>query len=234
MSADFVDPDLLKASSVARSARSGGEAGAVPRVSPPDTGRPRFQRQKEELAQHVTGTTTEIEQLRQRQEALEREKRELEALARKQQEYERSKADVMEKLDRSIVVLQREEEQAVRLVELLSETIERFKTSLEELRNIHEDAWMDDQFQSELDRAAVRVDIATTTFRKAMARIDAMGVRSGDVAPVRGIVEQVGVAAGLRWRFRDWFKIGLAVSLPVVLALLTIFVLYLFLTGIVM
>ena len=203
-------------------------------VSPLYTGSPRLQRQKEELAQHVTGTTTEIEQLRQRQEALEREKRELEALARKQQEYERSKADVMEKLDRSIVVLQREEEQAVRLVELLSETIERFKTSLEELRNIHEDAWMDDQFQSELDRAAVRVDIATTTFRKAMARIDAMGVRSGDVAPVRGIVEQVGVAAGLRWRFRDWFKIGLAVSLPVVLALLTIFVLYLFLTGIVM
>lgn len=231
MGTDFFDDDLLKNPRPARAEKAGSETQPVPR-SPIDASRPRLVRQKEEITTHVTGAATEIERLRHRQEALEREKRNLESLSRKQDEYETTKRDIMEKLDKSIATLEREDEQVHRMVELLSETIARFKTTLAELREINEETWTDESFQVDLDRALVRVDIAVSTYKKAIAKIEATGSGRGGEGLMQPAADRLVAASGLKLGFADWMRIGLAFSIPFIAAAVIMFAAYVFLTGI--
>jgi alanyl-tRNA synthetase len=226
MSRDFIDEDLLK---IRRGGESGGELSARSESAISREGMARLSHQKSELNHHVADAVHEIEELRQRQEQLEREKRELEELGRKQDEYAANKKEVIEQLTASIMLLEKEEMQAARLLELFGVLRNRFKDSLVELRAISENDWNEEAYQMELNKAIVIVEEARNTFRKGMAKMEAAGWSRGSAD---GAVGSPDVAAKIRARsFRHWMNIGFAVSIPVIVFVTLLFVLWLYLSG---
>jgi hypothetical protein len=168
--------------------------------------------------------------LRRKQELLEKEKDNLESLARKQEEYERGKKEIMEALAESIVSVEKDEVQATRMAELLGETRSRFQDALVELSGIDENKWAEAGFVVELNRALALVRNTQAVYRKAIARIEAAGwhkLAAHAAAGHQALLQ----ADGHRTGFGYWFKVGLAVTLPAIVAGVVLFVAWLFLTG---
>ena len=105
MSTDFFDEDLVKHAAD----REDDEPAPRPDDQPPRAGST-YDRKRKELSHGVEGTSNELERLRQRQEDLERQKETLQSLKKKQEDYERGRRDMLEKLERSIVLLKKEED----------------------------------------------------------------------------------------------------------------------------
>lgn len=198
-----------------------------------DPGTGRLARQKEEMMGHVAVATQEIEQLRLRQELLEKERRDIEELTRKQEEYEKGKRDVVEKMTSGVAQLEKDELQATRMVELLAAMRTRFKDTLSELRSIDESLWNDENFQLELNKAMVVVDDAKAVYKKAIAQIEAARWQKNGESG--GQMAMLGAESGgaSQKDFRYWFNVGLGLTAPVIIALTILFLLYLLATGLI-
>lgn len=183
-----------------------------------ESGVPKLSRQRGKLTEDMVGASEEIERLRLRQEELEKERRELEELATKQSEYERSKREIVEKLQKSIIWIEKEEHQAQRMVEIFTETRTRFRNILNTLTAINESQWPEDAFDVELNKALVTVDLANTDCNKALSRIEASSWHKETAGNERGnVLDAIGHGAGQDRGFLQWMKIGLALSLPLIL-----------------
>lgn len=228
MATNFYDDDLLGTSTPSSRFSVAADEDSVNVVPISEMGLNRLAQQREEMTNQVAGAVQKIEHLRNRQSSLEREKRELEELSSQQAEYESGKKEMIGNLSRWILLLKKEHVQAVRMVELLGETFERFKESLGDLEKIDESQWADDDFQLQLNRALVKVDIARSTYTKAMARIEAASwhkqVTGQDQFDV-GKEAMREVRGGDRGFFY-WLMVGIAVTLPLVLTLIAIFVVW--------
>jgi chromosome segregation ATPase len=201
MGTDFFDDDL---------SRKTGE------VEDPETSASRMSRQKEQLTNQVADTAEEIERLRMRQDELEHEKTSLEELNRKQDEYERSKKDIIENLARNIILMEKDEVLANRMVELLSASRARFKDVLSEIRDIREENWSESVFEEELDKALALIESARMEYSKAIAKIDAESWQKGAGQAPLATLEDAGRSALANKGFLFWVKIGVAVSLPMI------------------
>jgi hypothetical protein len=225
MGADFFDDDLTKTDDSWQGDED--ESHGIPVRPISDASISRMVRQKEEMANQVSGAVKQIERLRIKQVELEKEKGQIEELTRKQDEYERSKTDIMKKLEQGIILIQKEEVQARRMLELLSETLTRFKNSLEELREIEEQAWSDENFHVELNRAMVRVDIARTDYQKALARIDAMSWHKAAAGRKQSdLINEVSRELSKEKSFGFWVKVGFAMTLPLGILVLVLVAAY--------
>ena len=225
MGTDFFDDDLLKTGSAAPDNVERTEGVLARPIS--DASLTRMMKQKDEVMHQVASATQEIEQLRMRQEALEKEKTGLQDLTRRQEEYEKEKQAIIEKLVQSVVMLEKEETQAIRMVELLSMMRGRFRDTLSELKAIDESKWPDEAFQMELNKAIVIVEDARTTYRQALAKVDAarwQKAGTGDAAA--GTLDATSGAPGVENDFLHWFKVGLAISLPLMILIILLFLVY--------
>lgn len=183
----------------------------------------RMARYKQEVSEQHVEAAQELERLRKRQEDLEREKRELEELQRKQDEYVRGRKDILERLGQSLVVLEKDEIQAQRLTELLGTTRRRFKEMTAQISAISEDIWPEGQMRDELNKALALVEDSRGEFNKAMSKIDAVlvgGKKIGELQP--SVYEQGRATPDVDRPFGFWFKVGFAVTLPLVLVVLVI------------
>lgn len=236
MAKDFFDDDLLSGEPAAEASEAGdsveADAGSEGPISRQGIGR--MADQKQQISSQVVGTIKQLEELRQKQEALEREKNNLEELTRKQDEYEHNKREIITRLARGIRLLEKEELQANRMAELLSVMRSRFRDTLDELRGIDEAAWAEDRYEEELNKALVVVEDARDIYRKALAKIDAENwVKDAGQSQATGkIHREVGRELLGRPGFAYWVMVGLAVSLPFVLVGVVLFVAYLFLVGV--
>ncbi len=222
MADDFFDEDLVDA---APAAKQETEVPVGPPVEPlTGAGQMRMVRQKEELTTQVADAVKEMEELRMRQEQLERERNDLQDLARRQDDYEDAKAEIMGHLSRSILHLERDEQQANRYAELMAVMRERFKDTLEELRGINEAGWSKDAFQTELNKALVLVEEARSVYRRGIAKIDAENwhqVQEGAEQPT--VLARSEGRGGLPRRFGFWLRAGLAFSIPMIVIALLVF-----------
>lgn len=223
MGTDFFDDDLANDES-----RGGAEPERKPAPEKSAEAAGRLVRNREELAAKVSDSAGKLDQLRRRQEELEREKAGLESESRKQEEYERGKRDIIEKLDRSIILVEKEEVQAAQMAEILSTTRQRFRETLSELRGINEDQWPAESVPEELNKALALVEDAREVFKKGMAKIEASrwqdaGARKAEALTYDSETGDLGSKLG----FGLLLKIGLATTLPIVIVLVGLFVLYL-------
>ncbi len=217
MGTDFFDDDLVKANAGARGGDAGGEDAAG-----------RMARQREQLTTQVADAAEEIERLRMRQEELEHEKSRLAELNRKQEAYESGKREVIDQLAHAVVLMEKDELQANRMVELLSAARARFKDMLGELRAIREAKWADGDFEEELTKALALVESARIEYGRAMARIDAESwQRTGDGRARLATIEKGHLGALAERGFWFWVKMGFAFCLPLILLLLALFAGYL-------
>ena len=127
-----------------------------------------------------------------------------------------------------MIWVEKEEAQANRMVEILSETRARFKVMLDELRGIDEETWPDEDFQSELNKAMVAVEIANSDYKKSLAKIEAASWHQG---PVEG--EKAGafdLGSGAQGPAEDFMAVcrhGLAVGLPSMVLATVLFLIFL-------
>jgi len=230
MGTDFFDEDLAQRRGAVKSTSLGsGPEGMMNLKTDDPSGRPlsdlsltRMARHREELNTQKASAKLHIERLKQKQSEMEREEQMLSDLLEKQDQYERGKHEMLDRLSESMVSLQKLGDHAARQVEVYFTTRDRLAIDLEELQKINDAAWADDSFRDELNKAVVQIDAIRSDFVKAQATIEAVG------GPVKLFDEQARKANALEddefapsaKGFGHWLKIGVAVSLPLILTIL--------------
>ena len=214
MGTDFIDDGLLESTQPEGS----------------DSGASRLNRQKERITGKVADTAEEIELLKMRQAELEHEKKHLEEVNRKQNEYADGKKELIENLSRNIITMDKDEVKANRMVELLSASRSRFKAMLAEIREIREENWSEKDFEEELDKALALIESARMEYNQAIAKVDAENWgNAGGKPAASGLAPAGGNPADFGFFF--WLKAGIALFLPLILVLLSIFAAYVWLFG---
>ncbi|MEO7167621.1 MAG: hypothetical protein ABI787_03670 [Spartobacteria bacterium] len=169
----------------------------------------------EHLDSQVQKAQEQLLQLKRQQEQIEKQKRELEELSRRQEELEHGRAEMTDKLTRSLVVLEREAYDAQKKMEQLRATRESFTQHLELLETIDPRTWNPSELSKELSRALSTVDDARTEYSQQRSRLQAAGDESENVAlpESSGGFEQ---SNGAAHSFAQWLQIGLAFTLPLI------------------
>lgn len=179
------------------------------------------------LDSQVQKAQEQLLQLKRQSELLERQKRELEDLSQRQEELERGRNDMIEKLSRSLTVIERESIEAERRVEHLQATHRAFTEHLDVLEAINPKNWPSNDLARELSKAQSDVDDARAIYAKNRAKIEApIDEESAVALSGSGYSSEAGEPQG----FLYWFNAGFAFTLPLVL-ILAILALAIYLTN---
>jgi len=176
------------------------------------------------LDSQVQKAQEQLLQLRRQAEVIEKQKRELEELSRRQEELERGRAEMTDKLSRSLVILEREGYDCQKKLEQIRATHESFTQHLQLLEGIDPKSWNPTELPKELSRALSTVDDARTEFSQQRSRLEASSGESTEI----DLPEVTTGTAGLGVKtFVQWLQIGFAITLPliafVIVALLIFF-----------
>src|SRR5438874_8200797 len=169
----------------------------------------------EHLDSQVQKAQDQLLQLKRQQEQIEKQKRELEELSRRQEELEHGRAEMADKLTRSLVVLEREGYNAQSRLEQIRAARESFGQHLELIEAIDPKSWNPSDLHKELSRALSTVDEARTVYNEQRSRLQAAGGHEGDAA-----LPDVGTDAyesSDGRSFFQWFQIGVALTLPLII-----------------
>ncbi|MCE9588784.1 MAG: hypothetical protein K8R57_10795 [Verrucomicrobia bacterium] len=169
----------------------------------------------EELQNQVKRAQSELLQLRQRQDQIEKEKERLEELTRRQEELERGRNEIADKLGRSIILVQRETEEAQRRLEQLNTIQDSFAEHLHNLEEIEPKSWNGRDLPRELTRALGTVDEARAAYARSHAKIAPIG------DPETGLNGEAGAlfheGGDDEQGFAYWLQNGLAFTLPLLI-----------------
>jgi vacuolar-type H+-ATPase subunit I/STV1 len=168
----------------------------------------------DELDSKVQRAQDQLLQLKRQQETIERQKRELEELSRKQDELEKGRAEMVEKLSRSLVVIERQTYETEKRVEQLKSSATAFTQHLRTLERINPKTWNNGDLNRELSKALSAVDDARGEYSKSITKINADSETEG--------LEPMGTTDFAEYPTEDggfvtWFKRGLAFTLPLIL-----------------
>ncbi len=168
----------------------------------------------EHLDSQVQKAQEQLLQLKRQQDQIEKQKRELEELSRRQEELERGRAEMGDKLARSLVVLEREAYDTQKKLEQLRGTRESFGQHLELIEAIDPKSWNPAELHKELSRALSTVEDARTEFSQQRSRLqatDEANVGLPEAAPDVGELLRSGRSFG------QWVRIGFAITLPLII-----------------
>lgn len=135
----------------------------------------------DEINQKVQEAQAQLLELKRQQDEIERKKRELEELSRKQREFEEGRRDILEKLTRGLVVLERQEFEVKREAEQIQVIRETFGEHLKEIGDIKPQEWEESELQSELTRSLAVIDQAQAVHAQARARLEALREEPGNI-----------------------------------------------------
>jgi len=162
----------------------------------------------EELQSQVQKAQAELAELKRRSEQIERDKQRLEELSRRQEGLEAGKADMLDKFTRSMVVVQRETQEAEKRLDQLHAIHEAFTSHLRELEAINPKDWVGLDLSKELSKAQSMVDDARAEYNRALPRLAA-----DEELPAAGAEYEEYYAGGEKGFFY-WLKAGFAFTLP--------------------
>jgi len=180
----------------------------------------------EHLDSQVQKAQEQLLQLKRQQEQIEKQKRELEELSRRQEELERGRAEMADKLTRSLVVLEREAYDAQTKMEQLRATRESFGQHLELLEAIDPRTWNPADLNKELSRALSVVDDARSEYSQQRSRLEATSDGHESVPLPESASGFESSSGPPTHSFAQWLQIGFALSLPLILfGLITLLIL---------
>jgi DNA repair exonuclease SbcCD ATPase subunit len=168
----------------------------------------------EHLDNQVQKAQEQLLSLKRQQEAIEKQKRELEELSRRQDQLQAGKAEMVEKFTRALVVVERENYDAGKRVELLNAIHDSFNSHLEVLDSLNPKAWEGLDINKELTKALSAVDDARAEYARSLPKITpAKETDNGD--PVAASIGyQADYAPVEQKDFVYWLKAGFAFTLP--------------------
>jgi chromosome segregation ATPase len=169
----------------------------------------------EHLDSQVQKAQEQLLQLKRQQDQIEKQKRELEELSRRQEELERGRTEMMDKLTRSLVVLEREAYDTQKKLEQIRSTRESFGQHLELIEAIDPKSWNPADLHKELSRALSAVDDARTEFSQQRSRLQATDEAQTDGALPEAAPDVADMLHGGR-SFSHWLQMGLAFTLPLI------------------
>jgi DNA repair exonuclease SbcCD ATPase subunit len=169
----------------------------------------------EHLDSQVQKAQEQLLQLKRQQEQIEKQKRELEELSRRQEELDRGRAEMTDKLTRSLVVLEREAYDSQKRLEQLRATRESFAQHLGLIEAIDPKSWNSADLHKELSRALSTVDSARAEYSQQRSRLQATGDSVGDETLPEAAPDLSELNGGRP--FSEWMRIGFAFSLPLII-----------------
>ena len=170
----------------------------------------------EHLDSQVQKAQEQLLQLKRQSEQIEKQKRELEELSRRQEELERGRAEMTDKLSRSLVILEREGYDSQKKLEQIRATHESFTQHLQLLESIEPKSWNSAELPKELSRALSTVDDARTEFSQQRSRLEASNGDSASDIDLPDVTSGGSGFGGAR-TFMQWMQIGFAVTLPLII-----------------
>jgi hypothetical protein len=176
----------------------------------------RMSRHRDQLEGQAAKTITEIERLKQRTDDLEHEKQQLSDLRKKQDSYVKSKREMMQRLNQSLLAIEKEEVKASQLVELYSNTRQSFRKMFGDIEGVDESQWPEDLMKDELSKAQDLVDSIRVECSKALVKLDTFASSEpagGFSGPVSANSKHAG-QTGQKHPFLYWLQVGLAISIP--------------------
>jgi chromosome segregation ATPase len=170
----------------------------------------------DEIADRNQRLQGELIELKRKQEELERSQRELEELTRKKDEFENGRRDILERLTRGLVIIERQEYEVRREAEQLELIRDSFNEQLSQVEAIKPEDWspLPKERQAELTRALAVIDQANAVHTQARVRLDAL---SGEEEPSRPRADELLAPAEAPRSFGAKFMDGFAFSLPMIL-----------------
>ena len=182
---------------------------------------------REELDTKVTDMHQKLAELKRTQQDLERERASLEDIRRRQVEFTTGRQEMIQNLTRGVGLLEEAEFAARRDAEQMAKALAGLREALEKVQSIHEESWSRDNLNVELTRATTAVDNARMEWNAARLKFE---VLNGPAAQEAGALEQAPttLSDALRERsYAQWCKLGLALTWPLALAGLGIFIILL-------
>jgi len=234
---DFFDDDLLQQRDSAKRIKMGPadeHSVELPQSPVSNLNLTGIGRHREDIEARSAEAQDQLERLQQRQTELERERRNLEDIREKHFEYEDGKRDMLDHLRKSLTKLERDQIRTEQVAELLRTTRERFKILLSDIDNLAEDAWEQDSIREELGAALAMLEDSRLEYNKSMAKIQAISdEKQRDAVGSDAIYEEHYSRPAMmdEQPFSFWLKVGMAISLPLIVALVVIAFIAFFLQG---
>ena len=178
---------------------------------------------REEVDHEVAEKQQRIAELKQKQEELERERAALEELRRRQAEFSHGREEMVQNLTRGIALLEEAEIEARREAEQMAKTLAEFRQALEKIQTIREETWRKDELQVQLTKALTAIENARMEWNNARIKFPILSGQSppGPGQPAPGTA--LDTVAQPR-TYAEWCKLGLALTWPLALVALAIFI----------
>jgi len=212
---EFVDSDF-------QSAQQSGFATTPPGAPAAKLNRPPT---REELEALVSEKQIKLAELKRVQEELERERAGLEELRRRQAEFQTGRQEMLHNLTRGIGLLEEAELTARRDAEQMTRVLTEFREAVTKVHGINEQLWNQDNFSVELTRATTTIENARMEWNAARLRFPVLSGTAAEAA--ESGPDKMGASFLTTASLAQLFKIGFALTWPLVLLGFAIFALLL-------
>jgi hypothetical protein len=168
----------------------------------------------EHLDEKVHQAEQQEQSLKRQLETIEKQKRDLEELSRRQEVLNTGRNEMADKLTRALVVVERETMEASKRLDLLQTIQASFAQHLETIESINPKSWEGLDVQKELTRALASVDDARGEYNRSYPRVSVIPEQAA-AGPAGDAGYAADYSTGDSKDFIGWLKIGFAFSLPI-------------------
>jgi chromosome segregation ATPase len=176
---------------------------------------------REELDVRVSETQRKLAELKRAQEELERERAQCEESRRRQMEFQTGREEMIHHLTRGLGLLEEAEFNARRDAEQMAQALAGLRDALEKVQAINHQTWTKDNYSTELTRALTAIENARMEWNTARLKFAILSAPP----PEDSIPENASIPGTLPGteNIRQLCKVGLALTWPLVLLGLAIF-----------
>ena len=174
---------------------------------------------REELDAQLTGTQQQLAKLRETQEQLERARASLEEMRRRRTEFALGLTEMRQQLTRGVGLLEKAELNARRDAEQLERSLSGLHSGLSSLEHLGDQSWTDQNWEQELTRALTVIENARLEYNGARLKWTML---DGPTAPLA--LSAAGHPAFTELPLGQLCKFGLALTWPLVLAAVLVFI----------
>src|SRR3984957_20010397 len=179
---------------------------------------------RDEVDRKVVEAQQKLAELKRAQEDLERERSSLEELRRRQLEFQNGRQEMVHNLTRGLGLLEEAEFNSRRDAEQMVKTLADFRGALEKIQNVRDETWTKENFQMELTRALTIVENARMEWNSARLKLPALAGESAQKKSESESAPQPIISPFANVSFGELCKIGLAMTWPLLIGALGIFV----------
>jgi hypothetical protein len=168
----------------------------------------------EDLDRKVQDVQSELARRREELEELERHRQELEALNAKEHNFHEGRNEMEDKLSRSVTKMERLIREAQSRAEAMEYAVETFRQHLSIIRRLRPEEWDKDEMHEELNRALALIAGAESDYIREMRRLE--GFEEEAEKATKSARRSV---SGNPQGFLHWMTLGVAFTLPLIVAI---------------